>query len=171
MRIVLDTNVLLSGLARADRPPGIILSAWREGQFELAISELMFAELHRVLHYPRIRSLFAKAELTDESLGDFLDLLRMKALIVDISAVILPVDPRDVNDRPVLATMIAAEAEWLVTGDKRDLLSLGLRNVITARDFLSRIESLRLPPLVEQPRAAYRVARQRRKRPATAAQA
>ncbi len=171
MRVVLDTNILISGLVRHSTPPGRIVSAWREAQFELAISAPMIEELRRVLHYPKIHKLFVTAGLSDDSLEDFLDMLRMKAVVVDITTVILPVEPRDVHDRPVIATMVAAEAEWLVTGDKRDLLSLGLRNIVTARDFLSRAEALRLPPLAEQPRAAYRVARARRKRPAAIAQA
>jgi len=171
MRVVLDTNILISGLVRHSTPPGRIVSAWREAQFELAVSAPMIEELQRVLHYPKIHKLFAKAGLSDDSLEDFLDLLRLKAVVVDISAVTLPVEPRDVHDRPVIATMIAAEAEWLVTGDKRDLLSLGLRNIVTARDFLSRVDALRLPPLAEQPRASYRVARGRRRLPASTAQA
>jgi len=169
MKVVLDTNVLVSGLARADRPPGRILSAWREGQFDLAVSEPMIGEMRRVIAYPKIRALFSKAGLTDDGLRDFFELLRLKALVVDIATAALPVEPPDPNDRPVVATMVAAEAEWLVTGDKRDLLSLGLRQIVTARDFLSRMDALRLPPLAEQPRAAYRVAKSRRKRPATAA--
>lgn len=169
MKVVLDTNVLVSGLARADRPPGRILSAWREGQFDLAVSEPMIEEMRRVIGYPKIRALFSKAGLADDGLRDFFELLRLKALVVELSTATLPVEPPDANDRPVIATMVAAEAEWLVTGDKRDLLSLGLRQIVTARDFLSRMDALRLPPLAEQRRAAYKVATSRRKRPATAA--
>lgn len=171
MKVVLDTNILVSGLAAPYSIPGRIVSAWRRGHNQLVSSEPLIAELSRVSTYPKILSLFAKAGPANDSLGDFLDVLRMKALIVDISAVTLPVDTRDVNDRQVLATMIAADAEWLVTGDKHDLLSMGLRNIVTARDFLSRLESLRLPPLAEQPRAVYRISRARRRRPPAAAQA
>ncbi|MBX9903670.1 MAG: putative toxin-antitoxin system toxin component, PIN family [Burkholderiales bacterium] len=171
MRIVLDTNVLLSGLTRADRPPGIILSAWHEGQFDLVISEPMIEEILRVFHYPKVRRVLAKAAVTYEDPREITEMLRLRAILVDVTGVVLQTVPQDPKDALVLATLIAAEAEWLVTGDKRDLLSLGLRNVITARDFLSRLEALRLPPLAEQPRAAYRVARERRKRPAAVAQA
>lgn len=169
MKVVLDTNVLVSGLARAHRPPGRILSAWREGQFDLAISEPMIEELRRVIDYPRIRALFTKAGLADDDLHEFFELLRLKAMVVDASKAILPAEPPDANDRPVIATMVAADAEWLVTGDKRDLLSLGLRQIVTPKAFLSRMEALRLPPLAEQRRAAYKVATSRRKRPAAAA--
>ncbi len=171
MKVVLDTNILLSGLARVDRPPGIILSAWHQGQFDLVISEPMIEEILRVFHYPKVRSMFSKAGVAQEDLREIVEILRLKAVLVDITGVVPQVVPRDPKDVPVMATMIAAEAEWLVTGDKRDLLSLGQRNIVTARDFLSRIESLRLPPLAEQPRAAYKVSRERRKRPVAAAQA
>ncbi|MBX3663396.1 MAG: putative toxin-antitoxin system toxin component, PIN family [Burkholderiales bacterium] len=169
MRIVLDTNVLLSGLARADRPPGKILSAWRKGQFDLVVSEPMIEEVLRVFHYPKVRRMLADAEVTYEDLREITEMLRLKAVVVDVTGVALKTVPRDPKDVLVMATLIASEAEWLVTGDKRDLLSLGLRNIVTARDFLSRIDALRLPPLAEQPRAAYRVARGRRRRPASTA--
>ncbi len=171
MKVVLDTNILLSGLAGPNGTPGRIVSAWRAGHYQLATSEPLIAEFCRAAAYPRIRTLFAKTGVSERELRDFADLLRLKALVVDVSAASLPVDPRDANDQPVIATMIAAEAEWLVTGDRRDLLSLGLRNIVTAREFLSRADALRPPPLAEQPRAAYRPATARRKRRATAAQA
>ena len=55
MRIVLDTNVLLSGLMLPDGTPGKIVNAWRRRQFSLALSEPMLEEVARVLAYPKIR--------------------------------------------------------------------------------------------------------------------
>jgi len=169
MKVVLDTNILLSGLARADRPPGRILSAWRQGQFDLVVSEPMIEEILRVFHYPKVRRMLAKAAVTYEDPREITEMLRLSAILVDVTGVVLQTVPQDPKDTMVLATLIASGAEWLVTGDKRDLLSLGLRNIITARDFLQRFEALRLPPLAEQPRAVYRVSRERRRRPVAAA--
>jgi len=171
MKIVLDTNVLLSGLSRADRPPGRILSAWHEGHFDLVVSEPMIEEILRVFHYPRVRRMLAKGGVTHDDPHEITEMLRLKAVLVDVTGVALATVPRDPKDVPVIATMVAAEAEWLVTGDKRDLLSLGMRNILTATQFMQRFDALRLPPLAEEPRASYRVARGRRKRSPTAAQA
>lgn len=164
MRVVLDTNILVSGLARSDNPPGRILSAWRSGEFVLATSDPLIEEFRRVVGYPKVRRLLARAEISEADLRDFLDILRMRAVMVETGTVQLDIAPRDARDHAVLATFHASGAEWLVTGDKRDVLSLGLRQIVTAREFLARMEALRTPPLAEQPRAPYRVARERRRR-------
>jgi uncharacterized protein len=46
MKIILDTNVLLSGIF-FNGPPYLILIAWREGKIELAISREIFEEYRR----------------------------------------------------------------------------------------------------------------------------
>ena len=55
MRVVLDTNVLISGLMLPTSLPGRIVEAWRSGAFELVLSEPMVEEIGRVLAYPKIR--------------------------------------------------------------------------------------------------------------------
>ena len=53
MRVVLDTNVLLSGLAYPASPPGRILAAWKAGALEVVLSDYILEELRRVL--PRLQ--------------------------------------------------------------------------------------------------------------------
>jgi predicted nucleic acid-binding protein len=52
LAVVLDTNVLLSGLAYPASVPGRLLAAWRFGALEVVLSELILAELRRTL--PRL---------------------------------------------------------------------------------------------------------------------
>ena len=47
MRVVLDTNVLMSGLFWRGKPAQV-LEAWRDGRFELVISPEVYAEYERV---------------------------------------------------------------------------------------------------------------------------
>ena len=54
IRVVLDANVLVSGLISAKGAPGKIINAWLKGQFHLCISPQIMEELTRVLKYPRI---------------------------------------------------------------------------------------------------------------------
>ena len=49
MLVVLDTNVLVSGLAFPGGPPGRLVSAWRAGAFSLAVSDFLLDELARIL--------------------------------------------------------------------------------------------------------------------------
>ncbi len=52
MKVVLDTNILISGIGRPEGAPGQIVSAWLEGKFDLVVSEALLDEFRRVLLYP-----------------------------------------------------------------------------------------------------------------------
>lgn len=54
MRVVLDTNVFVFGLMLPQSLPGRIVAAWRDGEFDLVLSEPMLEEITRVLAYPKI---------------------------------------------------------------------------------------------------------------------
>ena len=134
MRVVLDTNVLISGLMLPASLPGRIVKAWRSGAFELVLSEPMVGEIGRVLAYPKIRK---RLGWGDEEIGNFLLLLRLKAEVVAIEEITAKV-PADDDDTPVLAALIAG-GEILVSGDS-DLLALrGDYSIITPAEFAQRL--------------------------------
>jgi putative PIN family toxin of toxin-antitoxin system len=122
LRVVVDTNVLLSGIAFPGSIPGKIIAAWRHGSVEVLLSEFILDELRRVL--PRLAH---RHGLSAAEIDDLADILAIQAELV---APLPATDPalRDANDRPVLGTLLAAlhhgSAECLITGDK-DLLVLG----------------------------------------------
>ena len=135
MRVVLDTNVLVSGLMLPESVPGKIVAAWRVAQFELVLSEPMLDEIGRVLSYPRIH---ARLGWGKDEIANFLLLLRFKADVVDITLE-RGRRTRDPGDDPVLATFLASGADCLVSGDG-DLLALRDRYpVLTPADFARRI--------------------------------
>lgn len=141
MKVVLDTNILFSGIAHTDGTPGKIVSAWLEGRFDLVLSDALIEEFNRVLNYPKIRKLLAGSGVTDDDLRDYVDIFRMKAIFVKTDEVLLAVKPTDAKDIPVVAALVASGAEFLVTGDKKHLLSLGMPQIVTAADFLSRLRA------------------------------
>jgi len=119
MKVVLDTNVLVSGLLKRESIPGRLLQAVWDGSLELVLSEPLLAELREVLDYPKIRKrLDTNAIDTELSL----ELLPFFTIQVDLTGIEVP-RPRDAADEMVLATLVAAGAEWLVSGDE-DLLVL-----------------------------------------------
>jgi putative PIN family toxin of toxin-antitoxin system len=124
LRIVLDTNVLLSGLAYPRSLPGRILTQWHHGSIEVVLSNFILDELRRVL--PRLSN---RHGLTPAEIDDLVDILALQAEVVEPAAV-LNDECRDVDDLPILGTLIAAlergQADCLVTGDK-DLLELSER--------------------------------------------
>ena len=136
MKVVPDTNVLVSGLMLPDSVPGRIVAAWRGAQFEWAMSELLLDEIGRVLSYSKIQG---RLRWGGDEIARFLLLLRFKAEIVDIENENARV-PRDPGDDPVLATLLAAEADCLVSGDG-DLLALRDRYpILTPAEFARRLK-------------------------------
>lgn len=131
LRVVLDTNVLVSGLAYPGGVPGRIVAAWREGGLEVVLSRYILDEMQRVL--PRL----PRISLSPAQIRDLVDSFMFLADVVE------PSDTqderlRDPNDQPVLATLLAGPADYLVTGDK-DLLALAnLYPVLTPAQFWAR---------------------------------
>lgn len=141
MKVVLDTNVLISGIGRSGRPPGRIFDAWLAGRFDLVTSDPLIDELLVALAYPKVRRLLLAAGVVDEDLRDYIDILRIKAIVVRPIDIQLPVAPADPKDVPVLEALLASGAEFLVTGDKKHLLSLGMPQIVTAADFAARLKA------------------------------
>lgn len=129
LRVVLDTNVLLSGIACPASVPGKIMTAWRHGSVEVLLSVSILDELRRVL--PRLAHRHA---LTLAEIDDLVDALSITAEVIEPLATVEP-ELRDVNDLPVLGTLLAAlktsGADYLVAGDK-DLLAMAERYPIVA---------------------------------------
>ncbi len=129
LRVVLDTNVLLSGIAYPASVPGKIMAAWRHGSVEVLLSTYILDELRRVL--PRLTQ---RHGLTLAEIDDFVDALSMLAEVIEPLPGADP-DLRDAADQPVLGTLLAALAtsgvDYLITGDK-DLLALAERHPIVA---------------------------------------
>jgi putative PIN family toxin of toxin-antitoxin system len=125
LRVVLDTNVLMSGLAHPGSIPGQIVAAWRTGAIDVVLSRYILEEVGRVL--PRLNH---RLLWDDAAFADFLDILAISVDLVEP----LPVPPeaaRDATDLPVLGTLLAAGADYLITGDQ-DLLALADRHPILA---------------------------------------
>lgn len=137
IRVVLDTNVLLSGIAYPGSIPGRIVSAWSLGSIEVVLSSFIIDELRRVL--PRLSG---RHGMTPEETDDFVDILAIQCELVEPSEEFAG-QLRDVFDIPVLGTLIAAleagnESVSLVTGDK-DLLALADRYpIVTPAQFWAR---------------------------------
>ena len=141
MKVVLDTNILISGMGRSGGPPGRIFDAWLAGRFDLVTSESLIDELMAALAYPKVRKLLLAGGITDDDLREYIDILRIKAVLARPFNIQLPMTPADPKDIPVIEAFLASEAEYLVTGDKKHLLSLGMPQIVTAADFAARLKT------------------------------
>lgn len=135
MKVVLDTNVLLSGLMFPEGTPGRIVAAWVEARFDAALSLDQLAEIGKVLEYPKIRR---KLGWDDERIELFIKQLYIRAEVVELGPISVKV-PRDPGDAPILATLATAKADVLVTGDG-DLIALSDRYPIESpAEFVRRL--------------------------------
>ncbi|MBL8526408.1 MAG: putative toxin-antitoxin system toxin component, PIN family [Burkholderiales bacterium] len=135
MKVVLDTNVLLSGLLAPDGTPGHILRAWLEARFDVAMSIEQLAEIGRVLGYSKIQR---KLQWDEQRIEQFIWQLYIRTDVVNLHALSVQV-PRDPKDMPILATLVASDADILVTRD-RDLLDLrGKYPIQTPAEFARRL--------------------------------
>jgi uncharacterized protein len=135
MRVVLDTNVLLAALITPRHPPDQIFQAWLAGAFTLVTSREQLDEFRRVTRYPRLRPLIEPA-----AAGTMLNTLAAVAIVLEK----LPAldRSRDPGDNFVLAMAQAGEANYLVTGDRKDLLALKRHHrthIVRVREFLKAL--------------------------------
>ena len=131
LRVVLDSNVLLSGLAYPSRIPGRVVSSWRAGAIEVVLSRYILDEVSRSL--PRMRL----SDLSNDEARNFVESLVFLTEIVEPVAV-AEAALRDEADLPILGTLVAAKADYLITGDK-DLLALAAKySIVTPAAFWER---------------------------------
>ena len=137
MRLVLDTNVVVSALIWGGTPYKLIGAA-AAGDIELVTSPALLAELRDVLGRQHLASrLAARRSSVEQAIGFYGE------LAVSVSPLSTPrVVPNDVDDDHVIAAAVAGSAEIVVSGD-RHLLSMGNHqsiSIVNAAEAVRRVE-------------------------------
>jgi uncharacterized protein len=131
MRVVLDSNILLSALLSPHGPPHRIYQAWRRGRFELVTSTIQLDELRRASRYPKFRGI-----LQPHRVGQMLNNLQGATVLNHLPGGHEAADPLDAW---LLALADIARAHYLVTGDKRSGLlakrRIGIASILSAAEF------------------------------------
>jgi len=137
-RLVIDTNVFVSGLISGAGAPARILRAVQGKRAVHLVSDPVVEEYLRVLDYPRIRK-FRK--ITDAFVADIAAYLVYQTERVELhSRIRMSPDP---DDDVFLNTAVDGRATLLVTGDKTDLLALRMIEgvpILSAREAVERLE-------------------------------
>jgi len=120
VRIVLDTNVLISAIFFGGLP-GKVLAAWRQGKIHIILSPEIFREYQEVgkeiaQRYPAVDA------------QPILDLVRIYAQWIDPTPMELPLcdDPDDVK---FILCAVQAKADFIISGDKHLLRLGGFENI------------------------------------------
>jgi putative PIN family toxin of toxin-antitoxin system len=132
MRVVLDTNILISALMISAGNPASIYRAWQERQFTLLTCAEHLDELRATLRKPAIA-----ARILPYKAGGLVNEIKRLAVSVDfLRRVHRSPDP---TDDFLLALCEAGNADYLVTGDQSGLLALkrhGVTRIVSARRFI-----------------------------------
>ena len=111
MRIVLDTNVLVSGLLDPYGPPGKIVQMTSSGALSLCYDVRILTEYQEVLKRPHFK-------LNSDQVEILLEQIREEGHLVVSQP--LPARLPDSTDEPFLEVAIAGKAQCLVTGNIKD---------------------------------------------------
>ena len=138
MRVVLDTNTVVSGFLWGNEPRALIDAAV-EGRIELFTSEVLIAEIEDVLPRARFAARLAEKQLAIPAL---IERYRVLANIVAPAVLSGPVS-KDPDDDLVLATALAASADLIVSRDKhlRNLKYFHRIPIVDAAEAMRRISS------------------------------
>lgn len=135
MRVVLDTNIVISALLVARSDPAKLITAWRRGSFDLLSCELQLQEIRAVSRRDNIRSLIRPALA-----GELVNQLRAMTVWID------PLPPIDRSPDPfdnfLLAMAQGGCADVLVSGDKRGVLAMrshGTCRIISVKQFVNEL--------------------------------
>ena len=131
MKIILDTNVFISGFFFGG-PPYQIIDAWRNGKFDIVLSEDIFAEYQRV-------AMELSKQFEEVDISTFLDLITVNAIWVEAPQLPFNVSV-DPDDDKFLSCALASKTKIIVSGDKHLLAVSGYRRieVIKPRAFTDR---------------------------------
>lgn len=136
MRLVLDTNIVTSGLLWNGSPARLIDAALAD-EVELCTSRTLLVELARILQ----RAKFGKAISATGSSADELVMGYIELATLVTPMPIFPTILRDPDDDHVLACALAAQADFIVSGDKHllDLKQFQGMHIVTAAQAVKRI--------------------------------
>ncbi len=132
LRVVLDTNILISALIFT----GVlskIANLWKDGSIVPVLTKQTFDEFREVLHYPKFS--LTKTEISTIIRQEILPYFEVVKAARSIKGVC-----RDPQDDKFISCAVAARAAYIVTGDE-DLLVLkeyGQTKIIPASIFLGK---------------------------------
>jgi putative PIN family toxin of toxin-antitoxin system len=134
LRVVFDTNVLVSALILKGRISGLV-DLWRKGRITPVLSRETFDEFRRVLDYPKFS--LSKSEIQEILQQEILAFFEVVEGADPVAGVC-----RDADDDKFLACAASAKVSFLVSGDK-DLCSLGkfgAVRILTPDQFLAMFD-------------------------------
>lgn len=141
LRVVIDTNLVISGTISPKSIPSQLLTSWAIGNFSWLLTEQTYDEIKEVLSRDKIKNRYHIDEIKIKTL---LNNLAVGAeFITPFSEEALLIHTRDIKDDKFLACALGGGCDYLITGDE-DLLvlngraELGKLQIVKAAEFLKK---------------------------------
>jgi uncharacterized protein len=137
MRVVLDTNVVVSAYLSPTGAPAGVFKKWEQHAFSVLVSEPILTEYERVFGYAKLRKIH---RLSSEDIAALIDNFRSLAHLVEPETSLELI--ADLSDNKFLECALAGGASFIISGDAH-LLNLGTFDgipILTASAFLSVLE-------------------------------
>ena len=136
MKVVFDTNVIISGLLWRKTTKALFDLADNK-KITICLTPNIIEEILKVLKYPKIKKQLEKINLTPKEIKNYL--LQISEFYPNID---IQVDLPDKSDKIFLEASIISKSQYLITGDNH-LLSLGKFQdiqILKVREFLQKYE-------------------------------
>lgn len=124
MRVILDTNVFISGIFFSG-PPSQIIKAWENNRFQIVISRQIISEYHRVAE-----SLSSK--FTSIDIIPIIELLTLHCEFVDTHGVNISIC-EDPDDDKFFECAVASKCNTIISGDRHLLKLTGYESIAVLR--------------------------------------
>ena len=137
LRVVIDTNLIISGTAKSNTIPNRLLEGWRKKEFLLITSIPILSEIKEVLDRKEIQAHFF---LKPEDIRDLIQALSTQTIITS-GALEVDIVKDDPDDNKFIAAAVERSASYIISGD-RDLLDIGDYEgikIMEARNFLEDV--------------------------------
>jgi putative PIN family toxin of toxin-antitoxin system len=128
MKVIIDTNILVSAAIRDREPETIIQFIVDNPEFEWIVSSEIMTEYKEVLQRRKLK-------LTEEIQKEWIELLQSVTTVIEVD---IEVDfPRDRKDAKFLACALSASADFLITGDRdfEEVPELENTTILSVKDF------------------------------------
>lgn len=136
MRVVTDANIYVSFILAGGDTLSSLFNAWKERKFEVLISEDITEEVKEVCD-----RFLRRGTLTEDVVQETMWRIRHDSRRIEV--VSLVARSKDVKDNKYLACAKDGEADYLVTGDKKHLLSLkkfGTTRIVSPKEFVEMLQ-------------------------------
>jgi hypothetical protein len=117
MRIVLDTNVLVSAILSSRSASAQIIGFVLDDALNLAVSRDLLDEAYRVVRYPKLVRLMKKHGIAPEEVDSIIERLSAIAVVTP-GELTLDVVQNDLADNKILACAVESEADFIISGDR-----------------------------------------------------